>query len=209
MSAGRLDADMSKGTQTKDRIIATSAPLFNRKGFKGCSLQDIVEAAGLEKGSLYGHFPNKEAVAIAAFGYAWKETCTSRTAGMDAVPNAIAKLKLHVHNAVKHPPFPGGCPLLNTMIDSDDGNPALKTEARQALKMWRSLLEQIVRDGQERHEIRSDVDSREIASLMIALLEGAMVLDRFEKKAGYLKTAEQHVYSYLDSLIPIRTNPVI
>jgi TetR/AcrR family transcriptional repressor of nem operon len=195
-----LEEEMSKGTETRNRIIAKAAPLFNRKGFDGCSVQEIVSVAGLEKGSLYGHFPNKEALAIAAFDYAWKETCTSRTAGMNAVDGSIEKLKIHVHNAVARQPFPGGCPLMNTVIDSDDGNAALKKEARAALAGWRGFLEGIVQQGQARNEIRAEVEAADVVSVTIALLEGAMVLDRFDKKAGFLLKAEKHVNSYFDSI---------
>ncbi len=191
---------MSKGTETRNRIIAKSAPLFNRKGFEGCSVQEIVAVAGLEKGSLYGHFPNKEALAVAAFEYAWKETCSARTAGMNDATGSIEKLKLHVHNAVVRPAFPGGCPLINTVIDSDDGNAALKKEAREALKGWRNFLEEIVRQGQERNEIRSEIEAADVVSITIAFLEGAMVLDRFDKKVGFLNKAEQHLNAYFDSL---------
>ena len=191
---------MSKGTETRNRIIEKSAPLFNRKGFDGCSVKDIVDTAGLEKGSLYGHFPNKEALAVAAFDFAWKETCESRTAGMNQVDSAIEKLKLHVHNSVVGPAFPGGCPLINTVIDSDDGNRSLKKEAREALKTWRRFLEGIVEQGQERNEIRSEVEAADVVAVMIALLEGATVLDRFDPKAGFLDKAEQHIVTYLDAL---------
>jgi TetR/AcrR family transcriptional repressor of nem operon len=191
---------MSKGTETRNRIIEKSAPLFNRKGFDGCSVKDIVDAAGLEKGSLYGHFPNKESLAVAAFDFAWKETCESRTAGMNQIDGAIEKLKLHVHNSVVRPVFPGGCPLINTVIDSDDGNPALKNEAREALKTWRRFLQGIVEQGQERNQIRSEVEAADVVAVMIALLEGAMVLDRFDPKAGFLDKAEQHIVTYLNSL---------
>lgn len=193
---------MSKGTETRNRIIVKAAPLFNRKGFEGCSMQDIVGAVGLEKGSLYVHFPNKEALAVAAFDYAWNETCTTRTSGMSAVAGAIEKLKLHVHNSVACPSFPGGCPLLNTIIDSDDGNSALKKQAREALKGWRNFLLGIVKEGQLHHEIRPDVEAHDVVAVLISLLEGAMVLDRFDKKAGFLETAERHITLYLDMLVP-------
>ncbi|MFT4112622.1 TetR/AcrR family transcriptional regulator [Silvibacterium sp.] len=191
---------MSKGSETRRRIIERAAPLFNRKGYEGCSMQDIVAAVGLEKGSLYGHFPNKEALAIAAFDHAWQQTCAARIAGVDELPGALEKLRLHVHNAVIRPSFPGGCPLGNTIIDSDDGNPGLKKEAREALKGWRLFVENIVRNGQASHEIRSDADPQEVASVLISQLEGAMLLDRFDKKAGYLKNAEKHIGMYLDTL---------
>lgn len=163
-------------------------------------MQDIVAVVGLEKGSLYGHFSNKEELAVAAFDYAWKETCAARTSGMENTASAIEKLKVHVHNAVAHPSFPGGCPLANTIIDSDDGNSALKKEAKDALRGWRSFLEGIVREGQVRNEISANVDAADVVAVLISLLEGAMMLDRFDKKAGFLSKAENHIATYLDTL---------
>jgi TetR/AcrR family transcriptional regulator, transcriptional repressor for nem operon len=191
---------MSKGIETRNRIIAKAAPLFNRKGYEGCSMQDIVEAVGLEKGSLYGHFPNKEALAVAAFEYAWSETSGARMAKMDMVTNAIEKLKIHVTNVVSLPSFTGGCPLLNTIVDNDDGNAALKKMARDALKDWRLYLQSILKDGQDKEEIRAGVDPEEVATVMISLLEGAMALDRVDRKSGFLEQAGKHLDFYLDTL---------
>jgi TetR/AcrR family transcriptional regulator, transcriptional repressor for nem operon len=191
---------MSKGTETRNRIIARAAPLFNRKGYEGCSMQDIVAAVGLEKGSLYGHFPTKEALAVAAFEHAWSVTSAARMAKVDTVTNAIEKLKIHVSNAVTLPSFPGGCPLLNTITDNDDGNPALKKMARDALKGWRLYLEGIVKEGQERKEIQPGIESEEVAGLLISLLEGAMALDRLDRKSGFLEKAGRHITSYLDAV---------
>jgi TetR/AcrR family transcriptional repressor of nem operon len=191
---------MSKGTETRNRIIAKAAPLFNRKGFEGCSMQNIVGAVGLEKGSLYGHFPNKEALAIAAFQHAWKETSSARLAELDTVASAIEKLKLHVNHLVSLPQFPGGCPLINTIVDSDDGNPALKKVVRDALKQWRVYLQNLVAEGKARKEIRTGVEPEDVAALLISLFEGAMVLDRLDRKSGFLDKAGKHMNSYLDTL---------
>ncbi len=65
---------MRKGEQTRRKIIERAAPLFNKRGFNGCSMQDISAATGLEKGSLYTHFNNKEELALEAFDAAWAET---------------------------------------------------------------------------------------------------------------------------------------
>jgi TetR/AcrR family transcriptional regulator, transcriptional repressor for nem operon len=191
---------MSKGMETRSRIIAKSAPLFNRKGYEGCSMQDIVEAVGLEKGSLYGHFPNKEALAVAAFEYAWDKTSSARMAKMDGVANTIEKLKVHVANVVSLPSFEGGCPLLNAIIDNDNGNLALKKMAQKALKEWRLYLQDIFRDGQDKKEIMARVNPQEAATLIISLLEGAMALDRVDRKSGFLEGAGRHLKSYLDTV---------
>jgi TetR/AcrR family transcriptional repressor of nem operon len=192
---------MSKGAETRKRIIERAAPLFNRKGFEGCSMQDIVKAVGLEKGSLYGHFSTKEALAVAAFEYAWNETSAARMAKVDTGKNAIEKLKIHVHNVVSLPSFPGGCPLLNTITDNDDGNPELKKMARDALRQWRSYLQNILKAGQDRKEVRSEIDSEDVAALIISLLEGAMALDRLDRKSGFLEAAGRHLAFYLDTIV--------
>ena len=47
---------MTKAEKTKQYIIEKTAPVFNRKGFAGTSMNDIVEVTGLTKGSIYGNF---------------------------------------------------------------------------------------------------------------------------------------------------------
>src|ERR1700730_707431 len=62
---------MSKGEQTRDRILARSVQLFNRQGYSGASLTDIMRETGLEKGGIYNHFSSKEQLALEAFDYAY------------------------------------------------------------------------------------------------------------------------------------------
>ena len=46
----------TKAEKTKEYIIATSAPIFNKQGYAGTSMSDITKATGLTKGVLYGNF---------------------------------------------------------------------------------------------------------------------------------------------------------
>ncbi len=57
----------TKGAQTKAHIVAAAAPLFNVRGFAGTSMNDILDATGLEKGGVYRHFASKDEIAVAAF----------------------------------------------------------------------------------------------------------------------------------------------
>ena len=61
---------MTKGEQTKDRILERSAALFNRFGYNATSFGDIMADTGLEKGGIYNHFASKEALMLEAFEYA-------------------------------------------------------------------------------------------------------------------------------------------
>ena len=54
---------MRKGEATRQDIIRKSAPIFNRKGYSGAALSDLMRATGLEKGGIYRHFESKEELA--------------------------------------------------------------------------------------------------------------------------------------------------
>src|SRR3954447_18320447 len=192
---------VTKGERTSQKIVETASVLFNQRGFTGCSMGDIVEASGLEKGTLYGHFSTKQELALLAFDYAWKDTSDKRLRNIDAVSNAVDKLKLHVDNYVNTPSFPGGCPLLNFAVDADDGNLALRTRVRKALKGWEDFLAKIVNDGQSAGEINPEIDPHSIANLVISTLEGATVLTRINKRSSALVEAQRHLSLYLETAV--------
>src|SRR3954453_5492572 len=182
---------VTKGERTRRKIVETAAVLFNQRGFTGCSMGDIVEASGLEKGTLYGHFSTKEQLALQAFDYAWKDTSDKRLRNIETVSNAVDKLRLHIDNYANTPSFPGGCPLLNFAVDADDGNLALRTRVRKALKGWEDFLAKIVNDGQSAGEINPEIDPHSIANLLISTLEGATVIARIGKRSAALDDAQR------------------
>ena len=55
---------MTKGQETRQRIIELAAPIFNQRGFAGCSMADIMAATGLEKGGIYRYFSSKSEIYI-------------------------------------------------------------------------------------------------------------------------------------------------
>ena len=193
---------MNKGEMTRQRIIEEAAPIFNQRGFVGCSMQDVMEATGLEKGGIYRHFESKQELAAAAFDYAWETVNEPRWRGLENCETSLEKLLLLVKNFVEQPPrtLPGGCPLLNTAVDSDDGNPVLRGKARTALEQWRCSIAEIVRTGQRARELRREVDPAAVATLVIASLEGAVMMSRMEETREPLFTVGRHLAGYLESL---------
>lgn len=55
----------TKGEITKQKIIEDATRLFHRKGFGATSVNDLLNATGVTKGSLYFHYQDKEALGIA------------------------------------------------------------------------------------------------------------------------------------------------
>ena len=196
---------MSKGSETRRRIVAEAATIFNQHGYEGSSMAELMEATGLEKGGIYRHFSNKEELAAEAFDYAWHEALKTRTHDLDTISNSVDRLKQFVANFIdRRPAIPGGCPLLNTTIDADDGNPVLRQRARKALRGWIDDLSSIVAGGIKRKEIRPEINPRTLAALIIASLEGGLMIRRLEKTDEGLHAVQAHLDSYLESEVRLR-----
>lgn len=189
---------MGKGEETRRRIIEEAAPLFNQRGYEGCSIQDIMDATGLEKGGIYRHFDSKEELAAEAFDFAWATTSERRRQKLDAIPDHVDRLKQHIANFVMRTGFPGGCPLLNTAVDSANGNPVLRERVRGALRGWQRMLGEIVEEGKKAGTIRAGVNADKLANLIIGSVEGAMLIGRIERTDQPLRDALEHLNEYLE-----------
>src|ERR1700723_306090 len=205
-STSRGGGSVRKGEATRQDIIRKAAPIFNRKGYSGAALSDLMRAAGLEKGGIYRHFESKEELAGDAFEHAWKVAMDARFEGTEEIPNTVDRLKQIVRKFRDRRAglVPGGCPLLNTAIDSDDGNPKLRARARQALSSLLDRLQSLADEGQRRGEVRGDVDSAKLATLIASTLEGSMMLSRLQKKDEPLDLAVRHLEEYLESKVRAR-----
>ena len=187
---------MGKGEQTRAMILARVAPLFNQQGYSGSSLSDIMQQTGLEKGGIYNHFKSKEQLALQAFDYSIALLDQRIRAALAEKKHAIERLFAllsYFQELVDDPPIPGGCPILNTAIESDDTETALRDRAREAMDVLRSTVRRIISKGIERGEIRPEVDVETWTSVMIATLEGAVMLSRLYQDTVHMRRAVAYV----------------
>jgi TetR/AcrR family transcriptional repressor of nem operon len=195
--------EMSKGEETRERILARSAPLFNRQGYFGASLADIMRETGLEKGGIYNHFSSKEQLALEAFDYAYGLVQQRVRQALAGKLNAIERLQAIVsvfQGIAEDPPVAGGCPILNTAIEADDANEVLRDRARAAMNDWRSTIQRIVNKGIERQEIRPGINVDEVATIFITTLEGAIMLSNLYKDPIHMKRAADHIVRYIETI---------
>jgi TetR/AcrR family transcriptional regulator, transcriptional repressor for nem operon len=192
---------MTKGEDTRREIVEKAAPLFNQKGFEGTSMSDLMRVTGLQKGGIYRHFSSKEELAAEAFDYAWQRAVERRLEGVDEASDAVERLKKMIDNFVdiRTGLVAGGCPMMNTAIDSDDGNPVLRARARGALSGWMARLTKAAEDGIAKREIDSKVDSKTLGQLIISTLEGALLISRLENDRASLDQVRRHLHEYLET----------
>jgi AcrR family transcriptional regulator len=193
-----------KGTATKQRIVEAAAPVFNQRGYWGASMADLMAATGLEKGGIYNHFGSKEALALEAFEHNTAVVAGRIRAALDGRAEAVDRLRAVVdtfRTFVERPPLAGGCPLLNTATESDDTHPALRERAREKMtELLDGTVTRIVRRGIERGELRADLDARQTATVVVAALEGAIMLSRLYDSPGPMRRTAAFLAEWVETL---------
>jgi hypothetical protein len=100
-------------------------------------------------------------------------------------------------NYFRYPYLQAGCPILNTATEADDTHPKLKERAQKALDFWKTSIENQIKRGIERKEIKEDTDPTEFAVIMISMIEGAFMQAKVNNHMTELKIA----MSFLEKLI--------
>ena len=97
-----------------------------------------------------------------------------------------------MRNAPREEAFRGGCPVMNLAVESDDADPELRDAARQAMMRLIGLFERIIAEGMKRGEFPKG-DARARARLIVASVEGAIMLTNLYKDATYIEVVLDHL----------------
>ncbi len=195
-----LNNSLSKAERTRQYIIEKTAPTFNTRGFAGTSLSNISEVTDLSKGCIYGHFENKDQIALAVFDYNFGNVTAYMKNRILSVENSIEKLLTYprvYRDFLKIPFLKAGCPILNTSTEADDTHPGLREKATAALVFWKKSIESQVKRGIERKEIKANTNPAEIAVILMSLIEGAIMQAKVTGKSTELRMT----MDYLEKII--------
>ena len=195
-----------KGERTKAVVAERAAEVFNRMGYARTTMRDLVDHIGLERGGIYNHFDGKEALALAAFDHAAGLVRARVEAAFDRLatePDALTRLDALVDvfaGTVTDPPLPGGCPVLNAAVESADVFPALRERARAAMDEWARVIAGTVKRGVAAGQLEAGTDHRRVAAVVIATLEGAVMMSRLYDDPTLMDTAVAQVKGWVRAL---------
>lgn len=194
---------MGKAERTKDFIIQQVAPVFNRKGYAATSLKDLTDTTGLSKGAIYGNFTNKDELAIRAFehnlSFIKDQLKENIVAGRTYLEKLLAYPKTF-RNIFRQVIQSGGCPIVNTAIDSGDVNDQLQAAVRAAIGEWKRAIVALVEGGIESGELTRISNAENTARVLICLVEGGYAMTRATGDEGYMEQALSQVEALLMAL---------
>jgi len=192
---------ITKSEQTRAHIIEQAAHLFNKKGYSGTSMSDILEATGLAKGGIYGHFNSKEEIAVQAFEYASTrilQDLGDRIKVRDNTRDKLLAIINYYYNYTERSPIEGGCPVLNYSAHMADMTPELQQAILSLVnKMLGSILS-IVEKGKKYKQVQKDLDSAAFADLFYSRIEGAVVLAKVTGDTNKLNHLLDDLKQYIE-----------
>lgn len=183
-------------TSNRDRMIAATCHLIELQGYQATGLNQILAESSTPKGSLYHYFPEGKDELIEAAIKQTAETVEQRLeAAMAAVPHAkeaipgfIRQLAHQVHAAN----YQAGGPITAVSIEAASTNPRLSAACREAYQSWQAVLERKLL-ADEYPAVRA----QRLARLVIALIEGSIILSRSEQNVTPLLDAATEIEQLL------------
>ncbi len=165
-------------------------------------MSDIMQITGLKKGGIYNHFNSKDELALAAFDFNVSLVVEQYKIALRGKRHSLSRLKAIIEtfcSMVDAPIIKGGCPLLNTAVESDDTHPVLCDRTRQAMDTWRQMIRKIIVLGIKHQELDPSLDPDMTTTILISTLEGALMLSQLYGENTYITWAKQHLFDYLQT----------
>lgn len=182
--------------ETRDKILSRSAALFNTQGYKATSISDITKATGFTKGAIYRHFRNKgrlEKETLFHLSGQMFEILRSRIKSAHTAGDKLRAIIRYFESYISKPALKGGCPLMNAAIEADDTNPVLRKEALKILDILHDSMVNILKNGIRYKQIRKDTDVDHWATIIIASLEGAIMMSKLRGDNRDIKRVIKHL----------------
>ena len=188
--AGKTEAACPRGRPREfdtAAVLAEAGKVFWRNGFHATSVDDLCNATGVLRGSLYGVFGDKHGIMMAALDlYA-----EGAIAGLVERLNANVPPDVALRNALLHHTRTAstltGCFITNSTLELQPDDEALHAKIRAIQRRVVTLLAAAVIRGQAAGVFNGDLDEKAVADFLLCVTQGLRVLNKCKRKEDELK----------------------
>jgi len=175
---------------------------MNQQGFLSTPLSAIVEATGMQKGGIYNHFSDKEELALLAFDECFRQIKNDFYEAASKHSTAPERIKAFITaycDYGEQPGIPGGCPIMNATVEAGDGQSVkLLDRAQTAMRQYIQFLVDELLQGIEKYEIRAAIDPQKSATLIMATIEGGILLNKLFGDREHINDVKDQLITYVD-----------
>ena len=195
--ARRADGGLTrKGAQTRQKIVAAAAGLILEQGVAGTTLEEVRAAAGVSSSQIYHYFADKEALVRAVVDYRSQtvvgETHEPALAAIEGIDGLRAWRDMIV-SLQQDAGCQGGCPLGSLGSELAELDHVARHDVAAGFSRWEAAIRACLQGMRDRGQL---------ATAMLAALEGGLLLAQIERNTRPLAAALDVMITLTESLAP-------
>lgn len=177
-----------KGERTRARIVQTAATLIHEHGVAGTTLEDVRMAAEVSGSQLYHYFPDKNDLVQAVIDYQ-ADTIVEHQRHALSSANGVEAWRTMVIAAAKRTKAKGGCPLGSLVGQLAESEPEARALIASGFAQWAAAIADGLRSQHADGRLPSDIDPDDVATTLLATLEGGLLLAQVQRNSRPFETA--------------------
>jgi TetR/AcrR family transcriptional repressor of nem operon len=177
-----------KGERTRARIVEEAAALIHERGVARTTLEDVKAAAGVSGSQINHYFPNKDDLVQAVIDHQAQTIVKNQGAALRGT-NGVEAWRKMVMTAANRTQAKGGCPLGSLVGQLAESDPESRALIAAGFDQWAAALGDGLRSLRADGKLRSDIDPDDLATTLLAALEGGLLLGQLVRSARPIETA--------------------
>jgi TetR/AcrR family transcriptional repressor of nem operon len=186
---------------TKDRILAAGAQIIHLKGYNNTGIQEILDSAGIPKGSFYNYFKSKEDFGLQVIDY-YVEYFARLAAGIleDGSLSPLERIRRILDWFIgffRSKDYAYGCPIGNLAQEMGDLSPTFQARLRAAVESMASNYAKVIEEAKAAGEVGGGLDARETAGFIVSSWHGALIHMKVMKSSEPLENHLKFILDYV------------
>ena len=182
----------------EQEVIATALDVFWRKGLHDATMLDLAAATGVQRGSLYNAYGDKEAIFLRAFDQYTEQFLEiagqALAQGDDAAVRLRHLLDVVIVNMTSGSP-PRGCLTTRTALDAAISSPDVRQRVQGLLNRLEQLVVKAISSASGK---RPSIDADRLARVIVTFTRGLAVMER----AGFSrKQLKESAATFVDAVV--------
>ena len=177
-----------KGARTRARVVAEAAALIHERGVAGTTLEDVKVAAKVSGSQMYHYFPDKNELVQAVIDYQ-ADTIVNQQRHALGSANGVEAWRDMVISEARRTEGKGGCPLGSLGGQLAESDPEARALIAAGFEQWAAAISDGLRSRHAGGKLPSDIDPDDLATTLLATLQGGLLLAQVQRSTRPFETA--------------------
>ena len=178
-----------RGARTRARIVEEAAALIHERGVAGTTLEDVKVAAEVSGSQMYHFFPDKNELVQAVIDYQAETIVDRQRHALGSSANGVEAWRKMVITAAKRTKAKGGCQLGSLVGQLAESDPEARALIAAGFDQWAAAIGDGLRSLHADGKLASDIDPDDLATTLLATLQGGLLLAQVQRSTRPFETA--------------------